>query len=60
METKELLKLLLVSNVITAVVACGALYFSYQAMENADWASSYASDAASDISYIKRWGVECE
>lgn len=66
MNTEKLLKTLLVSNIVTAVIALSSAYFAYQSMESADWAyseassaSSYASDAADAASYIKRWGVDC-
>jgi hypothetical protein len=74
MEDKVFLKAILFSNLVTALIALGALIYAFKAKESADWAyseasdassyssnaSSYASDASDDISYIKRWGVECK
>lgn len=65
-KTNNLLKILVISNISTALLALGSMYFSFQAMESAGWAASAAqsadfaaNNAEEAANYIKRWGVDC-
>jgi hypothetical protein len=66
-KTSNALKILLISNAFTALIAVGSLYFSYQAMNEAREVHYYAfeiestvDDIEGTVDDIERWGVTCD
>jgi len=71
LQTGKTLRILLISNAFTALIAVGSLLFAYQAMNNANRAYSAASydvyqiestldGIESTVDDIERWGVTCD
>lgn len=67
MEANKFLKIILISNIFTALVSMGAFYYSYQAFDNAESAyyssanaSSEAENTSNLVSEMKYNGVTCK